>query len=672
MRLRAESAFLRQLNQGYGFSDSGGFSDRYLFDDELRARVGHHQLRPQNTHQEQYAQVERELAQQESVAFGGQSPLADLQETLELTSAELVVVGAALAFEVDPDFRALCGALSGRRPSALYADVLVQICPEFHDVPSVIETLSAGSQLRQVAVSVEDSAGPGFSRIALWPLTLHWLLGREPGRNPLADTLFFPNEERDPTYLPETLTQTLSAIAERLVSGRGSPVVFIRGGQGSGRQACARHIANTLGRGLIVFQIAKTITSKLVDEVLRVVYLTGAALYLPNLESMNTESAAITHLKERLVSHKGLVFVAGDSLGIATVSIGRPFISVSVPHPDYALRKAAWRHSLAHLQVAIPDQGADELASRYVMGPAAIAAAISEANEFANAESHELCIEQIEAACARRVRVRLGKFGNLVARKATFDEMVIPSDVGDALRNMIAMVSKRALILEQWGFEKHLGMARGISALFSGEPGTGKTMAASVIAGALGLELMRVDLSAVSSKWVGETEKHLAQIFGEAQNANAMLLFDEADSLFGKRTEVKSAQDRYANTAVNYILQRIETFDGICVLTTNFENTIDKAFLRRLNFRVRFPEPERQERLLLWQKLLPKETGIANDVDFSMLADKFEMAGGYIRNAIVRAAVLAAREGRELLPKDLLRGAHEEYTELGKVMPSLD
>jgi len=196
-------------------------------------------------------------------------------------------------------------------------------------------------------------------------------------------------------------------------------------------------------------------------------------------------------------------------------------------------------------------------------------------------------------------------------------------------------------------------------------------MAASVVASTLGLELVRIDLSAVVSKYVGETEKNLARIFDEAQDAHAMLLFDEADSLFGKRTELRTAQDRFANLEVNYILQRMESFDGVSVLTTNAESAIDPALQRRLNFRIRFPEPELEEREKLWKQLLPPSTGIHDHIDFHALAEKFEMTGGYIKNAVVRAAVIAARAGREITPEDLWAGAHHEYVEMGKVMPQL-
>jgi SpoVK/Ycf46/Vps4 family AAA+-type ATPase len=274
----------------------------------------------------------------------------------------------------------------------------------------------------------------------------------------------------------------------------------------------------------------------------------------------------------------------------------------------------------------------------------------------------------LEAAVGRRLSLRLGTFGTVVGRKARFAELVLPDDVVDLLRDMITMVRERAQILERWGYQRHLGLSRGVSALFSGEPGTGKTMAASVIASELGLELIRIDLATVVSKYVGETEKNLARIFDEAQDAHAMLLFDEADSLFGKRTELKSAQDRFANLEVNYILQRMETFDGISVLTTNFESAIDPALQRRLNFRIRFPEPEPAERAELWRRLLPPDTRVDGDIDFAALADRFEMTGGYIKNAIVRAAVIAARAGRGVTAEDLWSGALHEYAEMGKVM----
>src|SRR5262249_18867598 len=245
----------------------------------------------------------------------------------------------------------------------------------------------------------------------------------------------------------------------------------------------------------------------------------------------------------------------------------RPVHAVRMPRVDLEDRERAWQLALG----ASPLNA--ELGGRYVIGPGAIAEVAAEAATHARSRHANLDRTALEDAVARRLSIRLGAFGSLITRKARFDEMVLPEDVVETMHDMIAMVRERSQILERWGYARHLGLTRGVSALFSGEPGTGKTMAASVVASELGLELMRIDLSAVVSKYVGETEKNLGRVFDQAQDAHAMLLFDEADSLFGKRTEVKSAQDRYANLEVNYLLQRMETFDGVSVLTSNLEGS---------------------------------------------------------------------------------------------------
>jgi ATP-dependent Clp protease ATP-binding subunit ClpA len=370
---------------------------------------------------------------------------------------------------------------------------------------------------------------------------------------------------------------------------------------------------------------------------------------------------------DALEHHPGLLIAATTGRG-GHLDLRRPQFLAIISRAELEDRARAWRHALATNDASAIDAG--EFAARYVIGPGAIADVVHEAALQARASAAPIDRDGVEAAVARRLSLRIGTYGSVVSRKARMSELVLPDDVIDTLHDMIAMVRERTQILERWGYQRHLGISRGVSALYSGEPGTGKTMAASVVASELGLELVRIDLSAVVSKYVGETEKNLAKIFDEAQDAHAMLLFDEADSLFGKRTELKTAQDRFANLEINYILQRMETFDGVSVLTTNAESAIDPALQRRLNFRIRFPEPDVDEREKLWRQLLPPQAGLA-DVDFRALAERFEMTGGYIKNAVVRAAVIAARAARALAAEDLWTGAHHEYVEMGKVMPHL-
>nr|HPH70054.1 ATP-binding protein [Kofleriaceae bacterium] len=223
----------------------------------------------------------------------------------------------------------------------------------------------------------------------------------------------------------------------------------------------------------------------------------------------------------------------------------------------------------------------------------------------------------------------------------------------------------RERIFADWGFDRKLPYGRGLSALFAGPPGTGKTMICSLLAKELGLELYRIDLSQVVNKYIGETEKNLGRVFDEAARGQVMLLFDEADSLFAKRTEVKSSHDRYANLEVNYLLQRMESHEGVVVMTTNSETAIDPAFRRRIRFRVRFPAPDEKQRLQLWQGMMPKEARVAAGVDLDLIAQKYPLAGGNIMNALVRAATAAAADGSEITQEHLRRAAELEYSEMG-------
>jgi SpoVK/Ycf46/Vps4 family AAA+-type ATPase len=230
------------------------------------------------------------------------------------------------------------------------------------------------------------------------------------------------------------------------------------------------------------------------------------------------------------------------------------------------------------------------------------------------------------------------------------------------------VVQYEKVVMDQWGFSRRFSYGRGLSALFSGPPGTGKTMIAGLIAKELGLELFRVDLSRVVSKWVGETEKNLGTAFDEAHNARAILLFDEADALFGKRTEVRSSNDRYANLETNYLLQRIESFEGIVLLTTNRDTSIDEAFRRRLRFRIEFPTPDAAEREQLWRSMIPATAPLDPDVDFTALAERFQMTGGYIKNAAMRAAYLAATSEPKVISQTVLvKAAALEWEEMGKL-----
>jgi SpoVK/Ycf46/Vps4 family AAA+-type ATPase len=341
-----------------------------------------------------------------------------------------------------------------------------------------------------------------------------------------------------------------------------------------------------------------------------------------------------------------------------------PVVVAELGIPTEAERITLWQRVLGDDSRQI----SEEAAARYRITAGTISRATATARARSEARGSPLILDDIRVGVRGQLDAELALLGRRVDWQQTWEDLVLPDDIIEEIREMIARVEHRRRVLDEWGFARKVGKGVGISALFSGPPGTGKTMVAGLIARELQLDLYQIDASRMVSKWIGETEKNLARLFDAASAGHAVLLFDEADSLFAKRTEVKSSTDRYANLEVNYLLQRMEAFDGITILTTNLETSVDDAFKRRLAFRVAFQLPERDEREQLWRAMLPAEAKVEKNLDFKALADRYEMSGGYIRNAVIRAAYIAASEGKAIGMNHLQRAAVLEYTAMGKVI----
>ena len=321
-------------------------------------------------------------------------------------------------------------------------------------------------------------------------------------------------------------------------------------------------------------------------------------------------------------------------------------------------------------QARLEQDGVRDAAAITARAIAPLAPALGQVESLVDAHHRGLLEDPSPAAQAQiadALRPRLGNLVERVARRVGWEGLILPKDTLSRLREMILYRRHAEQVYREWGLGRHV-TGEGIAALFSGPPGTGKTLAASVLATELGIALYRVDLSQIVSKWVGETEKNLARLFAEARHGQAVLLFDEADSLFGKRTEVKSANDRYANLEVNFLLQKLDHFDGIAILTTNALTGIDEAFLRRLQFRVDFDPPDAEARIELWRRHLPAATYLARDVDLDDIAERWEFSGGNIRNAAIRAAFLAAEDNSAITNAHLRQASTVESEELGRVV----
>ncbi|GEM_PF-3563081 len=346
-------------------------------------------------------------------------------------------------------------------------------------------------------------------------------------------------------------------------------------------------------------------------------------------------------------------------------------------------RRAAW--SAALVAGGVDEDGVEPLIgniAHYSLGISQIAnaaayalqrAAGDAARQWARGEAPPALaptVSDLSLAATTAMTSRLRQYGSRVDTRATWNDLVLPDEVLAQVKDLSRFARLREKLFTEYGFGDTMSYGRAMSAMFSGPSGTGKTMVAGLIARDLDVELYRVDLSRVVSKYIGETEERLGMLFSEATQVGAALLFDEADSMFGARTEIKSSNDRYANLEVNYLLQRLEDFDGVVILTTNFSASIDEAFLRRLRFRVQFPFPAPEDRARLWDVMLPDKLPVdEEDLDIDWMGKSFELSGGHIRNAALRAGMLAADADEPLTMRMLYDAAATEYRELGKLAP---
>jgi SpoVK/Ycf46/Vps4 family AAA+-type ATPase len=351
----------------------------------------------------------------------------------------------------------------------------------------------------------------------------------------------------------------------------------------------------------------------------------------------------------------------------------RPFLRLEMPDTGYSQRQTVWAENLGELALSGTELTA--LTGRYRLTVGQIQDALQRARTLAwasNPAHPRLTLDQLEAASRMQSQQHLGTLARKLRPRYTWQDIVLPPAQMSILRLICTTVRHRPTVYGEWGFDRKLAMGKGVISLFAGPSGTGKTMAAEIIACELGLDLYKIDLSAVVNKYIGETEKNLERIFTEVQDSDAILFFDEADALFGKRSEVKDAHDRYANIETAYLLQRIEEYSGLVILASNLKKNMDEAFLRRLHFAVDFPLPEEPERLEIWRRTFPVQAPRAHDLDLPFLARKLKLTGGNIRNIILAAAFLAAENGGKIGMAHLVVAAGYELQKMGKLLNEED
>jgi hypothetical protein len=473
------------------------------------------------------------------------------------------------------------------------------------------------------------------------------------------------------TDLPPSHRDAVETIIRRMKlvdANRSLPIVQLLGADAASKQLVAGEVANSIG--VQVYRLpAMLLPTQAADiETLAKLWqreslLLPLALYLDTLGSSaepasSGPSSPVTRLLERM---EGAVFLDARE---SWPGLQKQVVTVDITKPTNAEQTAAWRSVLGLAAGESPGQ----LAAQFNLSFPAIRQlardALSEQSDRAPLR------ERLWEACLASTRPQLDVLAERINAKATWDDIVLPDAESALLHHIAEQVAQRATVYEKWGFGEKMSRGLGISALFSGDSGTGKTMAAEVIANELRLNLYRIDLSAVVSKYIGETEKNLRRMFDAAENGGAILFFDEADALFGKRSEVKDSHDRYANIEINYLLQRMEAYRGLAILATNMKSALDTAFLRRLRFIVRFPFPGVAERKTIWQRAFPPDMPKAV-LDYDRLA-RLNVTGGHIHNIAINAAFLAACAGSPVTMGLVLDAARAEFRKIERPINEAD
>jgi SpoVK/Ycf46/Vps4 family AAA+-type ATPase len=539
-----------------------------------------------------------------------------------------------------------------------------------HPVPVLIAAADELRRLELITTPQASGAYRPFVPLFAVPRIVDVLAGEaEPGDTLDGTTAWFelPDGAADVTALviPPGFADSLRAVLGRRLAQ--PPIVIIQGLEGVGKRTLVRAVAAEHGLptlvidGLELSHDPNAMRAQLM-ACLREARLADAVVLVDNADGI-LEPQRRQVMAGMLGGLPRAPVLASTGGVVECAPRGRAVVRVSLPVPEAPGRQILWTRHLADHASA---EDLHACAQRYPITPGLIRRA-SAAARIVTSEGR-VSPEHVKDAIGDELAERFRGIGTRVEKHEKWEDLVLPPETQDAVTELISRVRNKRRVMEQWGFGSKLVKGLSLSVLFSGEPGTGKTMVASLIAAELGLQLYQIDLANLVSKYIGETEKNLARAFDAGEAGHAVLLFDEADALFGKRSsEVKSATDRYANMEINYLLQRIERFSGVAILTTNLAAAIDPAFLRRLSVHVRFEMPDDDARAELWQRLLPSAAPREGQIDFGSLGRNYKFSGGYIRNAVLRAAYLAAADGRSITMNHLRRAADLEAWEMGRV-----
>lgn len=619
-------------------------------------------------------------------------PLEMVRERFGLSAFEVECMLVCMAPELEGRYQKLCGYLNDditqKYPSV---DLLLRLLSAPEESAACRSLLTPSSPLLRggLLVWVEEQAfGSPLSRcLKVDPAVVQFLLQDykldaelesvwlERDYPPEADALWSSNTDTARSVHPY-----IARYREQEAIKRDRLVISVIGRSGSGRRHAVELACWQAGLGVIALDCARIIRHPRLEQVIRRAFrdslLHASPLLLGNFEAVlqNVERGPeFRAALERQIEERGwIVFVLREEQESGGAWFARQrHVAVNIPELSNDTRKNLWTALLsqsAPLAATEVDAIAEALAVKFRLSPGQIAIAFRRCEHVLGGKDADTAAwrAQLHTEAAQISAPRLGALAKKIKPLYQWPQLVLPAKKKELVRDVVRHVQQRRRVMEEWNFNSLMSRGKGLTVLFSGPPGTGKTMAAEVIANALQMDLYRIDLAGVVSKYIGETEKNLSRIFREAEYSDAILFFDEADALFGKRSEVKDAHDRYANIEINYLLQQIESFEGVVVLATNLRQHLDEAFLRRIQVVVEFPMPAYEDRVSIWRQSFPKEAPLDPNVDFDFLARQFELAGGHITNIVLWAAMLASEESADISMRHCIRATRRELEKIGR------
>ena len=628
---------------------------------------------------------------------GGESPIARLASSYGLNAVELRVLLLALMPAIDTGFRM---RIARYKDNILFNYVDVDLVANlfWDDERDKLEALSLfGPQgrlrehrlLRLVHHGDLTNDDLINQELRLPERLVNFLLGHGVLATGLASfaTLRKPVLSFDEVFVPEedkARVRSLLASSERGVAQ--GAFLFI-GGPGTGKSSFTEAMATHSGKQLLVVDCARWLSGadvhsdpqRAVEDVFQEAVFQDAVLALENLGALlEPRSALVGALAEVLGGQGGVTVLAMSKReGLDAMVERAVLIELRFERPLIEDRVSLWRYFVPGQARLADDVDLDLIAHQFDLPGGYIRNAMQVALNRAAARDPDhpvIDAEDLSDGAHAQLRGDMTDFTQRSQIGLSIDDLILPELEMSQVQSLLGACRNQQRVMKEWGFGKKLVTGRGIVALFLGEPGTGKTLCAEIMANALGMQLYQVAIPKLVSKWIGETEKNIATVFSKARATRSMLLFDEADALFTSRVEVKSSTDRYSNLEVNALLQEIERFDGIVLLTTNRDKDFDKAFKRRIMFQIRFPFPKPEDRARIWSHLLPPEVPRDEELEFDALARNFELAGGNIKNILLRAAYKAMDVGTGLTMDILAGSAEEESRSAGKLfrMPGDD